>query len=151
MKLKLYYFGKPREIKPAEQELIRRIGFRAEIELISLSQAGIKTSPEKIKQLEAEKLLAKITDTEFLIALDERGKQYDSPTFANWLKKQFVTHGTISLVIGGAYGLDRLVLERANSKLSFGSMVWTRNLVRHMTLEQLYRALEIDGGGNFHK
>jgi len=53
--------------------------------------------------------------------------------------------------MGGAHGLHEDVLSRANVKLRFGKMIWTRNLFRNMALEQLYRALEIDGGGNFHK
>ncbi|MCF7812749.1 23S rRNA (pseudouridine(1915)-N(3))-methyltransferase RlmH [Candidatus Gracilibacteria bacterium] len=93
----------------------------------------------------------KIVQQDFLIALDEKGEQMNSIEFSQFLKKIFVDHETAHIVLGGAYGLSDKILHRADKKISFGPMVWTRNLARLMTLEQLYRALEIDGGGNFHK
>lgn len=150
MKLKLYYFGKKNEITEPEKELIKRIGFRSKIELIPLPQAGM-TDGNKAKKKEADNLLSKISDQGFIVALDERGKEKDSIAFSKWMKGKLVESGEIIFIIGGAYGLDISVLNRADQKLRFGKMVWTRNLFRYMMLEQIYRALEIDGGGNFHK
>lgn len=150
MRIKFYFFGKKNEITQTEQELIRRIGFRCSIELIAISQAGIKDS-EKAKEKEAELLFSKIEDRDCLIAFDEHGKEYDSPAFSVWLKTQLIEKTTICFVMGGAHGLHELILKRAQSHVRFGKMVWTRNLFRHMALEQIYRALEIDGGSNFHK
>ncbi len=135
---------------PREEELIKRIGFRASIELIALPQAGV-TDDIKAKQKESELFLSKITEKDFLVAFDEHGKELDSLQFSSQLKNWLVERGEVSFVIGGAHGLDEATLSRANVKLRFGQMVWTRNLFRLMALEQLYRALEIDGGGHFHK
>ena len=150
MKLKLYFFGKKNEIMDREQEFLRRIGFRAKIEIIPLSQAGI-TDSNKAKEKEAISFLNKISDQDFIIAFDEHGQEFDSPDFSKWLKSKLVDFGEVIFVIGGAYGLHEKVLSRANAKIRFGKMVWTRNLFRLMALEQIYRALEIDGGSNFHK
>ena len=150
MKLKLYYFGKKNEITTPEQELIKRIGFRAKIELVPLHQAGV-TDAIKAKKREAENFLSKISDQSFVVAFDEHGEEQDSLVFSKWLKGKLVENGEVVFVIGGAYGLDASILNRANTKLRFGIMVWTRNLFRSMALEQIYRALEIDGGSNFHK
>ena len=150
MKLKLYYFGKKNEITAPEEELIKRIGFRAKIELIPLSQAGV-TDAIKAKKIEAENFLSKISDQSFVVAFDEHGEEQDSLVFSKWLKGKLVENGEVVFVIGGAYGLDASILNRANTKLRFGTMVWTRNIFRSMALEQIYRALEIDGGSNFHK
>ncbi len=150
MKIKLYFFGKSREITEREKELAKRIGFRAKIELIALPQAGI-TDAEKAKSEEAERLLKKIGSKDFVIALDEHGQEFDSVKFSRDLRKKLENHGKVIFVIGGAHGLGKGILNRANQKVSFGKMVWTRNLVRHMALEQIYRALEIAGGSNFHK
>lgn len=150
MKIKIYFFGKKNEITDWEQEYLRRINFRCKCEAIPLNQAGIKDS-KVAKEKEAELLLNKISDQSFVIALDEKGKEFDSVNFSKWTKKQLETFGEIIFVIGGAHGLHRKVLDRANSKVCFGRMVWTRNLVRLMVLEQIYRAMEIDGGSNFHK
>lgn len=150
MKIKLYFFGKSREINKREKELIKRIGFRAKIEVLDISQTGI-ADVEKTKNEESAKFLKKITDKSFVIAFDEYGKEMNSVEFSRDLKQKLVNHGEVIFVIGGAHGLGAEILERANLKISFGGMVWTRNLVRNMALEQIYRALEIAGGGNFHK
>ncbi len=150
MKIKIYFFGKKNEITADEQKLIKRINFRAKCELIPLSQAGINES-SKAKELEANKLLNKINDQTFLIAFDEHGKKFNSPDFSKFLKDKLVNHNEVIFVIGGAHGLHEKILQRANDKISFGEMVWTRNLFRLMACEQIYRAMEIDGGSNFHK
>ncbi len=150
MKIKLYFFGKKNEITPREEELIKRIGFRLSVELIPLPQAGV-TDVKKAKQKEADTFLNKISDKDFLITFDEHGKELDSVQFSSQLKSWLVERGEVVFVIGGAHGLGEEILIRANVKLRFGKMVWTRNLFRLMALEQLYRALDIDGGGKFHK
>lgn len=150
MKIKIYFFGKPREITEWEQKYVQRIGYRASLELLALPQAGLRDEL-KNKEKEAESLLKKIDPQDYVMVLDERGKNFSSTEFSRQLKQGLVGHGTVVLVVGGAYGLGGEILERANLKISFGKAVWTRNLVRLMLLEQVYRALEIDGGGNFHK
>lgn len=150
MKLKVYFFGKKNEITEWEQKYCKRIGFRAQIELIPLHQAGL-SDVTKTKSKEADNFLNKISDQLFVVALDENGQSFDSPGFSAWLKERLVDHGQVVFVVGGAHGLDDRILARANAKLRLGKMVWTRNLARLMLLEQLYRALEIDGGSNFHK
>ncbi|MDH3324619.1 MAG: 23S rRNA (pseudouridine(1915)-N(3))-methyltransferase RlmH [Candidatus Peregrinibacteria bacterium] len=150
MKIKLYFFGKKNEITDRERELAKRIGFRAKCELIPLSQAGI-TEPEKAKELEGDKFLSKICDRDFIIAFDEHGKKMSSVDFSSFLNNSLVDRGDVIFLIGGAHGIHQKVLDRVDQKISFGEMVWTRNLFRTMALEQIYRALEIAGGGNFHK
>lgn len=137
-------------MKLREKELLKRIGFRVSVEAICIPQAGLQNT-EQNKQKEALFLNKKIVHKECLIALDESGKEMNSRDFSHFLKQCLVERGTVNFVIGGAYGLDSSILNRANLCLSFGRMTWTRELARLMTLEQIYRALEIDGGGNFHK
>ena len=86
-----------------------------------------------------------------MVALAETGKNLDSVEISQKIESAFETHGTVVFIIGGAFGLAPEVLNRANLKLSFGKAVWTRNLVRLMLLEQVYRSLEISAGSNFHK
>ncbi|PID70577.1 23S rRNA (pseudouridine(1915)-N(3))-methyltransferase RlmH [bacterium DOLZORAL124_38_8] len=150
MKVKLYFFGKTGEISAEEKELIKRINFRTNFELVALPQAGL-SDVAKTKEKEADLFLSKISEKSFVVAFDERGKDLDSVEFSVWVKKQQETFGDLVFVLGGAHGLHPKVLNRANAKLRFGKMVWTRNLVRHMACEQLYRAFEIQAGSNFHK
>lgn len=150
MKVKLYFFGKSGEVSVTEKELAKRLNFRTKFEMMALPQAGL-TDVQKTKEKEADLFLSKITDKNFVVAFDEHGRDFDSVEFSAWVKKQQETFGDIIFVIGGAHGLHQKVLDRANAKVRFGKMVWTRNLVRHMACEQLYRAFEISAGSNFHK
>jgi 23S rRNA (pseudouridine1915-N3)-methyltransferase len=150
MKIKIYYFGKSNEISEWEQTLIQRIGYRCSVEMIALSQAGLKDKTLNLEK-EGASLLKKIEPQAFVIALDERGNDLTSKALASKVQSAFESHGTVIFIIGGAFGLASEVLQRANLKLSFGKAVWTRSLVRLMLLEQTYRALEINAGSNFHK
>ncbi|MCF7847039.1 MAG: 23S rRNA (pseudouridine(1915)-N(3))-methyltransferase RlmH [Candidatus Gracilibacteria bacterium] len=150
MKIKIWFFGKKSEITDFEREMLRRIEFRCDVSLHPLLQAGID-DPAAAKKKEAEKLLSKISETDFLVVFDEHGKKQNSVEFAHQLRQWLEQKQTVHFLIGGAHGLDQKIISRANFVLSFGAMVWTRNLFRQMALEQIYRALEIEGGSNFHK
>lgn len=150
MKIKIYFFGKANEITAWEKKYLQRLRHRCSVETIALGQAGLRD--KNLNQAkEAETLLKKIDPQDFLVVLDEHGQNLDSIEISVVFQRAFETHGTLCLTVGGAYGFDKTVLERANLKLSFGKPVWTRNLVRLMLLEQAYRALEIQFGSNFHK
>lgn len=150
MKINIYYFGKKNEITPREKDLLKRISYRCEVQILPLSPGGIKDPTLNIKK-EAETFLNKFPPTTYLIALDEKGTEHNSVDFSHHLYKKIVQHTTLSFVIGGAYGLSPLLREKADEKISLGKMVWTRELCRHMLLEQIYRALEIQNNSGFHK
>ncbi len=87
-----------------------------------------------------------------LCALDERGRELDSPAFAAWLAERRDTGAQdVALIIGGADGLAPDLVARADLKLSLGPMVWPHMLVRAMLAEQLYRAATILGGSPYHR
>jgi 23S rRNA (pseudouridine1915-N3)-methyltransferase len=150
MKIKIYFFGKKNEITKLEQEYLKRINFKIKAEFVPLPQAGIKEA-QKAKEVEGDFLINKISSTDFLIAFDEHGQEFNSIEFSKKLIKQIETFGDINFVIGGAHGLSDKILKRANIKISFSKMVWTRNLFRLMTTEQIYRAIDLANNGNFHK
>ena len=104
------------------------------------------------KAAEATLLLKAIPQGAAVIALDERGKLQSSPDFAADLAQiRHAAPSELIFVIGGADGLDPAVLQRAQSVLSFGRMVWPHMLVRVMLSEQLYRAASILAGGPYHR
>jgi 23S rRNA (pseudouridine1915-N3)-methyltransferase len=150
MNLKLYFFGNSQDLIEREKELIRRLNFQGKLEILPLKPIETK-EPLQVKKLETAKLLTKIKQQDFIILLDERGKQIDSLQFAKFSQEKFIAHQQLIFVIGGAHGVDEELRNRANFQLSFGSMVWTKDLCRLMLLEQLYRASEILAGKNFHK
>lgn len=99
---------------------------------------------------ESERILAKVDPKDFLILLDERGKNIDSPALAKTLQKPLDTSRNITVVIGGAYGVDASVHTRADFTWSLSKLVFPHQLVRLILTEQLYRAQEIAGGGKYH-
>ena len=102
------------------------------------------------REEESVRLLARIADQEFVLLLDERGKQLDSPAFSKLLLASFAAAKKVVIVIGGAYGVNEPMHVRADFVLSFSPMVFPHQLVRLMLIEQLYRAQEIAGGRAYH-
>jgi 23S rRNA (pseudouridine1915-N3)-methyltransferase len=101
---------------------------------------------------EGELLLAQIPDGATVIALERKGKALSSEDFAARLARwREDGAGDLAFVIGGADGLDRAVLERAQMTLSFGAMVWPHLLARVMLAEQLWRASAILAGHPYHR
>ncbi|APF40707.1 23S rRNA (pseudouridine(1915)-N(3))-methyltransferase RlmH [Neomicrococcus aestuarii] len=99
---------------------------------------------------ESERILAKVSPQDFVILLDERGKNIDSPTLARTLTGAFDAAKPVTLIIGGAYGVDASVHSRANFVWSLSKLVFPHQLVRLILAEQLYRAQEIAGGRPYH-
>ncbi len=103
------------------------------------------------KQKEAELILAKISNTDFVVLLDENGKEFSSVQFSNELNKwmnQSIT--SVVFVIGGPYGFDKSVYDRANLKISLSRLTFSHQMVRLFFTEQLYRALSILKGEPYH-
>lgn len=108
--------------------------------------------PEKLKEKEAELLLALAPAGSFTIALDEHGKEPNSKNFAALLGKcQNDGFSHITFFIGGAYGHGKLLKSKVNTTLSLGQMTWPHLLVRTMLAEQLYRGYTILTNHPYHK
>lgn len=108
-------------------------------------------SESQQKEKEAELILAKINPTDFVILLDEKGKQQHSTVFAasiQELMNQSVKQ--IVFLIGGPYGFADEIYNRANRKLSLSQMTFTHQMVRLFLVEQLYRAFAILQGKPYH-
>ncbi len=105
---------------------------------------------EAARAEESERLLAKVDRDAFLVLLDERGHNVDSPALAATLQGAFGASRPVSLVIGGAYGVDDRVRQRADFVWSLSKLVFPHQLVRLIVAEQLYRAQEIAAGRPYH-
>lgn len=102
------------------------------------------------RQEESERILSRINDNEFVVLLDERGKVVNSPAFSGLLLAPLEASRPVTLIIGGAYGVDDTVHDRADFILSLSPMVFPHQLVRLILVEQLYRAQEIAAGNPYH-
>jgi 23S rRNA (pseudouridine1915-N3)-methyltransferase len=101
---------------------------------------------------EGELLLGLLPPGAFVVALDERGRAFDSVNFAAKLRGWHEQGATdLAFLIGGADGHDDAVRQRANLLLALGPMTWPHLLVRALIAEQLYRAHTIIAGHPYHR
>ena len=108
-------------------------------------------SESQQKEKEAELFFSKIAASDFVILMDEKGKQQSSSAFAQsiqYLMNQSVKQ--IVFLIGGPYGFSDEIYKRANRKLSLSEMTFTHQMVRLFLVEQLYRAFAILQGKPYH-
>ncbi len=107
-------------------------------------------SRDQIKTAEGKLILKSLKDSDDLILLDERGKEFRSIEFADWLQKRMTAGRDIVFVIGGAYGFSQEVYQRAGGMVSLSKMTFSHQMVRTIFVEQLYRALTILKGESYH-
>lgn len=105
---------------------------------------------EKAREEETQRILAKIKLSDFVILLDERGKNISSPELAKMLSNGFVNSQNFVIVIGGAFGVSEELRQRANFVWSLSKLVFPHQIVRLILVEQIYRAQEISSGGKYH-
>lgn len=105
---------------------------------------------EAARTEESDRILAKLDTNAFVVLLDERGRNVDSPELARTLRGAFDASRQISVVIGGAYGVSDAVRSRADFVWSLSKLVFPHQLVRLILAEQLYRAQEIAAGRPYH-
>lgn len=129
-------------------EFLRRLPWQ-----LSFIEVEEKRPLSKARKMESEgnKLLAAIPRESFVIALDKDGKTLSSEVLAKSIEQWRGRHQGLVFLIGGADGLAKPALQRADFKLSFGPMTWPHLLARTMLMEQLYRAYAIQKGHPYHK
>lgn len=107
--------------------------------------------PQRQKQLEGEAILRLVGEGDYLTLMDERGAQYTSVEYAQWLQKRMLSGvKRLVLVIGGPYGFSEEVYGRANGKISLSKMTFSHQIVRAIFAEQLYRAFTILHNEPYH-
>ena len=108
-------------------------------------------SREQQRSKEGELILKHIKSSDCVILLDERGKEYRSVDFADFLsKKMLASTQHLVFVIGGPYGFDENVLKRSDGKISLSKLTFSHQMVRLFFIEQLYRALTILKNEPYH-
>jgi 23S rRNA (pseudouridine1915-N3)-methyltransferase len=103
------------------------------------------------KSREGKKILENTGPDDYVVLLDERGKEMRTIEFARWMEKQFMMPGKrIVFVIGGPWGFSDEVYSRANSKMSLSKLTFPHQLVRLLFIEQLYRVFTVIKGEPYH-
>lgn len=113
---------------------------------------GVRQKPiDEQKRAEAQEVLKLLEPSDYLVCMDEHGKQFSSVGFSEFLNKRMVS-GCKRLVflIGGPYGIDASILAKASTVLSLSEMTFSHQMVRLFFNEQLYRAFTILKNEKYH-
>tara|TARA_B110000459_G_scaffold198339_1_gene243181 strand:+ start:3664 stop:4137 length:474 start_codon:yes stop_codon:yes gene_type:complete len=155
MKVKLITIGKTSVsfLIEGEAEYQKRLKHYMRFERIDLNdiKSSQKLSQNEVKKKEGTLLLSKIDANDLVVLLDERGAQMGSIQFAKWFEKKTISGvRNIVFIIGGAFGFDQAVYERANEKVSLSNLTFSHQMIRLFFLEQLYRIASILKGEKYH-
>lgn len=157
MKIEIFILGKTKSsfIDQGVDEYLKRLKHYAKVSFKLLKQpkasAKHQGSEEELKRREGQLILASVPANSFVVALDENGKQFSSTNFAKEINQWQVSGKKhISFVIGGAFGLSKDVMQRADHKISLSLMTFTHDMTRLFLVEQLYRGFTILAGEKYH-
>jgi 23S rRNA (pseudouridine1915-N3)-methyltransferase len=141
----------------AAAEYLKRIGGFCSIRVIELKEARLpkNASPadeRAVIEKEGDAIIAKISDSDHVIALEVEGDMLDSVALSKRVAEIFASgSSTIDFVIGGSLGLSAAVRKRADGTLSFSRLTFPHQMARIMLLEQIYRSFKIMNGETYHK
>ncbi len=136
-------------LKEYESRLKRYVPFR--MEWIKDVKGAGRIPEERQKELEGEEFVKNINPGDYVAILDEKGKEFTSRQFADWLQKRMVAGGKrLLFLIGGPYGFSDAIYERADEKLSLSKMTFNHEMVRLFFIEQLYRSMTILRNEPYH-
>lgn len=155
MKINFISLGKNHEpyVKSGIEDFTKRISryYKVEWIIIPVPRNASSLSEAEMKKKEGEAILQLLNKEDYLVALEERGKQLSSEGLAVFIQAR-ANESVRNLVflIGGAYGLDEAVLKRAQFKWSLSELVFPHQLVRLILAEQVYRACTILKNEKYH-
>ncbi|MGO4889053.1 23S rRNA (pseudouridine(1915)-N(3))-methyltransferase RlmH [Anaerobacillus sp. MEB173] len=159
MNISIVTVGKLKEkyLKLGIEEYVKRLGPFAKVDMIEVPDEKApeqlsETEMLQVKEKEGERILAKVPQDAYVIALAIEGQMWSSEKLAQELDK-LATYGRskVVFIIGGSLGLSDTVLKRADQLLSFSKMTFPHQLMRLILVEQVYRAFKINRGEPYHK
>ncbi|MDE6802516.1 MAG: 23S rRNA (pseudouridine(1915)-N(3))-methyltransferase RlmH [Muribaculaceae bacterium] len=110
-----------------------------------------KLTEEQQKTAEGEQFLNALQGGDYVVLLDERGKEFTSREFSTFIQQKMNTVSrNLVFIIGGPYGFSKAVYDRADSLLSLSRMTFSHEMVRLFFIEQIYRAMTILRGEPYH-
>jgi 23S rRNA (pseudouridine1915-N3)-methyltransferase len=155
MKIKIIAIGKTHKsfLVDGENEYIKRIKKYVAIEKIEIQDIknAKKLTQNQIKEKEGKLLLPKLESHSLIVLLDEKGKEYTSMKFSNWMQDK-MNRGfkNIIFLIGGAYGFSDDVYKAAHEKIALSKMTFSHQMIRILFTEQIYRAFTILNNEPYH-
>lgn len=155
MKLQFWSVGKAHEsyVKEGVEMFTKRISnyFPVQWTIIPMPKNAGMMSEMDLKIKEGEMILDFLKKEDYLVVLDERGKQLTSEGLANFIQQRANgSEKNLVFLIGGAYGLSKEILQRADHSWSLSQLVFPHQLVRLILAEQVYRACSILRNEKYH-
>lgn len=155
MKIELAVIGKTSigYLKQGIDEYIKRLKHYVpfEIKYIDDIKNTKNISEDQQKRTEGAKILSLLDKSDFVVLLDEHGKEYTSMQYSSYIQKRMLSGAKkVVFVIGGPYGFSQEVYDRANDKISFSKMTFNHEMIRLIFTEQLYRAFTIINHEPYH-
>ena len=159
LNLKIIAIGdlKEKYLRDACEEYKKRLGAWCRVEEIILKEEKLPDNPTEAQikaglESEEKKILEKISNKAYVIAMCVEGKELSSPELARKIEEITVSgYGEIVLIIGSSFGMTERVKERANFRLSVSKLTFPHQLLRVILYEAAYRALSIINGTKYHK
>jgi len=155
MKISFWSVGKTNEayVKAGVEEFTKRIAryFKVEWDIIPVPKNAGMLSEQDLRKREGETILEWLNKEDWLVVLDERGKQMHSERLAQFLQARAnESVKNLIFLIGGVYGIDEPVLKRADHVWSLSQLTFPHQLVRLILAEQVYRACTILRNEKYH-
>ncbi len=149
MSIKIITVGKKHEqwVTPGIERYTQRLRRPWDLEWVLVTHSGY--SEQQARRAESSAILSKIGADDWVILLDERGKNLSSPELSKTISER-LGNRKIVFIVGGAYGVDEQVTQRANFIWSLSRLVFPHQMVRLILAEQIYRAAEIAAGRPYH-
>ena len=150
--IKIVCVGKIKEkyLKDAIDEYQKRISKYTKLNIIEVKDYDYEDI-NKVLQEEKEQIEKYIDSKDYLITLEIEGKQITSKELAKKLDNTLTHNSNITFIIGGSYGIDQSIKNKADFHLSFSSLTFPHQLFRVLLLEQIYRTYKINNNESYHK
>jgi len=118
--------------------------------IADIKEAGSYAAKDRLLK-EGEKVLQKLIPQDYLILLDEGGKEFSSVQFSQFIEKELnKSYKKLIFLVGGAFGFSPDLQHRANLKISLSKMTFSHQMVRLFFLEQIYRGFTILNNEPYH-
>lgn len=152
MKIKLFVIGKTNFdfVNIGFKEYEKRLSRFVKFEYVVIKE-GKSNNSNEVKLIEAKNTIEKLSNNDYLILLDNNGKEYNSIQFANNIENKMSSISKdVIFLIGGAYGFDESIYQIAKEKISLSQMTFSHQIIRLIFMEQLYRAFTIINNHPYH-
>lgn len=159
LQIKIITVGKLKEkyLKQGIEEYAKRLTKYAKITMVEVPDEKApenlsSAEMEQVKEKEGRRILAKVKEGEYVLALAIDGQQHSSESLAQTIETLGIQgNSQLTFIIGGSLGLSPEVMHRAQDTLSFGKMTYPHQLMKLILTEQIYRSFRIINGHAYHK